>query len=403
MSRRAGRWLAWGVWALTLPTSLLTLSFASLNEPSSSLWNHVLLPVLILAFSTVGALIASYRPENAIGWLFLSGAFVWIGGEVTLEYGVYALITDPGALPAGAWAGWFGAWARGLGWFLLVSFLLLLFPTGKLPSPRWRPILWGTAGCVVLFTLTSWLSPETNDLRLAFVHNPLGWESGTMGLLYELFNYTFPLLIVASGAAVIVRFRRSRGDERQQLKWFAYAAAVMVFVFVSWFSLTLAGLVEPTSLMYEAPLIGLPVATGIAILKYRLYDIDFIVNRTLVYGSLTLVLALMYFGGIVVLQRLFVALTGGQSTLAVVASTLVIAALFNPLRRRIQSFIDRRFYRSKYDARKTLEAFSAKLRDETDLEALSDDLVEVVRETMQPVHLSLWVRPETAREREGGE
>ena len=111
MSRRAGRWLAWGVWALTLPTSLLTLFFASLNEPSSSLWNHVLLPVLILA---------SYRPENAIGWLFLSGAFVWIGGEVTLEYGVYALITDPGALPAGAWAGWFGAWARGLGWFLLV-------------------------------------------------------------------------------------------------------------------------------------------------------------------------------------------------------------------------------------------------------------------------------------------
>src|SRR5215210_4383269 len=387
MSRRAGRWLAWGVWALTLPPSLLTLFFASLNEPSSSLWNHVLLPVLILA---------SYLPENAIGWLFLSGAFVWMGGEVTLEYGVYALITDPGTLPAGAWAGWFGAWARGLGWFLLVSFLLLLFPTGKLPSPRWRPILWGTAGCVVLFTLTSWLSPETNDLRLAFVHNPLGWESGTLGLLYELFNYTFPLLIVASGAAVIVRFRRSRGDERQQLKWFAYAVAVMVFVFVTWFSLALAGFVASSSLMYEAPLIGLPVATGIAILKYRLYEIDFIVNRTLVYGLLTLLLALMYFGGIVVLQRVFVLLTGQQSTLAVVASTLLIAALFNPLRRRIQSFIDRAFYRRKYDARKTLQAFSAKLRDETDLNALSADLVGVVRETMQPAHVFLWLRTETS-------
>jgi hypothetical protein len=154
---------------------------------------------------------------------------------------------------------------------------------------------------------------------------------------------------VASGAAVIVRFRRSRGDERQQLKWFAYAVGVMVLVFVTWFSLALIGLVGPTSLMYEAPLIGLPVATGIAILRYRLYDIDLIVNRTLVYGSLTLVLALMYFGGIVVLQRLFVALTGEQSTLAVVASTLLIAALFTPLRRRIQSFIDRRFYRRKYD------------------------------------------------------
>ena len=224
-----------------------------------------------------------------------------------------------------------------------------------------------------------------------------------MGLLYEIFNYTFPLLVVASGAAVIVRFRQSRGDERQQLKWFAYAVGVMVFVFVTWFSLVVIGLVGPTSLMYEAPLIGLPVATGIAILRYRLYDIDVIVNRTLVYGSLTLVLALMYFGGIVVLQRLFVTLTGEQSTLAVVASTLLIAALFTPLRRRIQSFIDRRFYRRKYDAAKTLEAFSATLRDETDLDALRNDLVGVVRETMQPAHVSLWLRPETVTELEQGE
>jgi hypothetical protein len=393
MGGRTGRWFAWSVWALIVPTSMLTLLFASLNEPESSLWDKVLLPVLILAFSTVGALVASYRPENAIGWLFLAGAFVWIVGELTLEYGVYALITDPGALPAGVWAAWFGAWARGIGWFLLVSFLLLLFPTGRLPSPRWRPVLWGTVGSIVLFTLASWLSPETNDLRLTSVRNPLGLESEILGLLYELFNYTFPLLIVASGAAVIVRFRRSRGDERQQLKWFAYAVGVMIVVFVIWFSLALTGLVPPSSLMYELPLIGLPVATGIAILKYRLYDIDVIVNRTLVYGSLTLVLALMYFCGIVILQRLFVALTGQQSTIAVVASTLLIAALFTPLRRRIQSFIDRRFYRRKYDAAKTLEAFSARLRDETDLNALRGDLVGVVNETMQPAHVSIWLRP----------
>ena len=393
MSGRTGRWFAWSVWALIVPTSMVTLFFASFNEPASSLWDKVLLPVLILAFSTGGALVASHRPENAIGWLFLSGAFVWIVGELTLEYGVYALVTDPGSLPAGVWAAWFGAWARGIGWFLLVSFLLLLFPTGRLPSPRWRLVLWGTAGSVALFTLASWLSPEINDLRLTSVRNPLGLESEIMGLVYELFNYTFPLLIVASGMAVIVRFRRSRSDERQQLKWFAYAVGVMVVVFVIWFSFALTGLVLPSSLMYELPLIGLPVATGIAILKYRLYDIDFIVNRTLVYGSLTLVLALMYVCGIVILQRLFVALTGQQSTLAVVASTLLIAALFTPLRRRIQSFIDRRFYRRKYNAAKTLEAFSARLRDETDLNALSDDLVGVVNETMQPARVSIWLCP----------
>jgi hypothetical protein len=164
------------------------------------------------------------------------------------------------------------------------------------------------------------------------------------------------------------------------------------------FSFALAGLVPPSSLMYEVPLIGLPVAPGIASLKYRLYDIDFIVNRTLVYTSLTALLAVIYFGGIVLLQRLFVALTGQQSTLAIVASTLLIAALFNPLRRSIQSFIDRRFYRRKYDARKALEAYSAKLRNETDLESLNNELVEVVRESMQPAHVSLWLHPDTISE-----
>jgi hypothetical protein len=150
-------------------------------------------------------------------------------------------------------------------------------------------------------------------------------------------------------------------------------------------------------------LAGLPVAVGIAVLRYRLYDIDIIINRTLVYGSLTATLVALYFGGIVVLQRIFVALTGQQSTLAVVASTLLIAALFNPLRRRIQSFIDRRFYRRKYDARKTLEDFSVKLRDETDLDALEDDLVGVVTGTMQPAHVSLWLRPDTASTRREGQ
>jgi hypothetical protein len=396
MSTRAAAWITWSAWASTVLAAALTLFLVSFNVPSSSPRNTAILLLVIVAFSTVGALVASRRPENPIGWLFCSGAFIWILGELALEYGVYALITAPGALPAGAWMAWFGGWARGVGWFLIVVFLLLLFPTGRLPSRRWRLVLWGAVGYVGFFTLAVWLSPESQDFRLAFVRNPLGLELEIMNPFVEILYLTLPLLLLVSGMAVIVRFRRSTGDERQQIKWFAYAVGVMVVLFTLWLSLELAGLVSVTSLAFTVPLTGLPIAAGIAILKYRLYDIDVVINRTLVYGSLTAMLALVYFGGVAATQAIFQALTSQQEPpqLAIVVSTLVIAALFNPLRKRIQSFIDRRFYRSKYDARKTLEAFSAKLRDETDLEALNNELVGVVRETMQPVHVSLWLRPE---------
>jgi hypothetical protein len=396
MSTRAAAWITWSAWASTVLAAALTLILVSFNVPSSSPRNTAVLSLVIVAFSTVGALVASRRPENPIGWLFCSGAFIWILGELALEYGVYALITAPGALPAGAWMAWFGGWARGVGWFLIVVFLLLLFPTGRLPSRRWRLVLGGALGYVGFFTLAVWLSPVSQDLRLAFVRNPLRLELEIMNPLVEILYLTLPLLLLVSGMAVIVRFRRSTGDERQQIKWFAYAVGVMVVLFTLWLSLELAGLVSVTSLAFTVPLTGLPIAAGIAILKYRLYDIDVVINRTLVYGSLTAMLALVYFGGVAATQAIFQALTSQQEPpqLAVVVSTLVIAALFNPLRKRIQSFIDRRFYRRKYDARKTLEAFSAKLRDETDLEALNNELVGVVRETMQPVHVSLWLRPE---------
>jgi hypothetical protein len=209
-----------------------------------------------------------------------------------------------------------------------------------------------------------------------------------------------PLMLLAGVGAVIslfVRFHRARGDERQQIKWFASAAAltlVWILVFGQSTLRGLPGVIVDLSALVVIP--SIPIAIGIAILRYRLYDIDIIINRTLVYGSLTATLVALYFGGIVVLQRVFVLLTGQQSTLAVVASTLAIAALFVPLRRRVQGFVDRRFYRRKYDARKTLETFSLKLRNETDLEALNNDLVGVVRETMQPAHVSLWLRPDTA-------
>ena len=322
MSGRMAGWLAWGMWVLTMLATALTLLLASLNEPLSSFRNAALISLLILAFSTAGALVASRRRQNPIGWLFCSGALVWILGELSLEYGVYALVTGPGAFPAGAWAAWFGTWARGIGWFLIVTFLLLLFPDGRLPSPRWRPVLWGFVGYIAFFTLVIWLSPVSEDFRLEFVRNPLGLEIEIMNLLVELLYLTIPLLVVVGGTAVIVRFRRSKGDERQQLKWFAYAVAVMIVVFVFWFSLQLAGLVPLSALAFTVPLLGLPVATGVAILKYRLYDIDVIVNRTLVYGTLTATLAATYFGCVVLLQVAFRVLTGQVSQLVVVSLTL---------------------------------------------------------------------------------
>jgi hypothetical protein len=393
VSGAVARWMAWGVWASTVLAIALTLFLAMPNEPSTSLRDTAFVSLVIFAFSTVGALVGSRRPENPIGWLFLSGAFVWILGELALEYGVYALITAPGTLPAGTWVAWFGGWARGVGWFLIVVFLLLLFPTGQLPSPRWRPVLWGAVGYIAFFTLVVWLSPVSADTRLAFVRNPLGMEIGIMNLLVELLYFTIPLLLLAGGTAAIVRFRGSRGDERQQLKWFAYAVTVMVVSFMLWFSLELAGVVAVGALVFAVPLMGIPIAVGVAILRYRLYDIDIVINRTLVYGSLTALLVATYFGGVVSLQGTFRTLTGQESQLAIVASTLLIAALFVPLRRRVQSFIDRRFYRKKYDAARTLQDFSTRLREKTDLDSLDTELLGVVRETVQPAQASLWIRP----------
>ena len=303
---------------------------------------------------------------------------------------------------------------------------MLLFPGGRLPSRRWRIVVWVTilGGAItalgvafmpgILFThryvenpfeVVGVIAPKLTTFAFFGASRILGTTLLLISLLAALFS-------------VIRRLRHARGDERQQLKWFMFAAVpatvlgsldaldIIVanfttdFMFQPVYILYELGLIVPIVYVKVLALLLVPVCTYIAILRYSLYDIDVVINRTLVYGSLTASLVALYFGGIVVLQRVFVLLTGQQSTLAIVASTLLIAALFTPLRRRIQSFIDRRFYRRKYDARKTLEAFSAHLRNETDLEALRDDLVGVVRETMQPAYVSVWIRPETSPEGE---
>jgi hypothetical protein len=316
---------------------------------------------------------------------------MWVVGELALEYGVYALISRPGTLPAGVWMAWSGGWVRALGWLLIISFLLLLFPNGRLPSGRWRPAAWLLVLYLAFFTVAFWLSPHSSDVRLMFVDNPVMPDVALPDFL-EVVYITLPVPLLLGGAAVVMRFRGSVGEERQQIKWFTYAVGIMVVVFVGWFVLILAGLAVGTALTFTLPMLGLPVAVGVAILRHRLYDIDVVINLTLVYASLTAVLVGLYFGGVVLLQYAFRVFTGDDSQLAVVASTLAIAALFSPLRRRIQWLVDRRFYRDKYDARRTLDEFGLTLREGLDLDALSGELLDVVGTTVRPQHASLWLR-----------
>jgi hypothetical protein len=408
VSRRATAWLAWSLCALSLALTvlglfLLVLSLAHPNAHVFDYWN--VLTVGAIGSSPVGALIASRRPANPVGWIICSIGLIAGLEHFTAEYAIYGLLVKPGSLPVGEAAAWLASWLWVPGSGLLV-FLLLLFPDGQLPSHRWRPFAWLTAAALGAGTV-SWaflpgpidgLGPIRNPLGIEGAQSMLGLVAGVSAALGE------GLLALVAAASLFLRMRHVARAERQQIKWFTFAVTVVALSFfltytvaepisvgwLSWFSLgvTLIGV------------LCVPLSIAVAIFRYHLYDIDLLINRTVVYGSLTVVLAAVYLSGVTAVQAIFDALTGERSTLAVVASTLLIAALFNPLRRRIQAFIDRRFYRSKYDARKTLEAFSSKLRDETDLDALSDDLVGVVRDTMQPAHVSLWLRPDTSSRRE---
>src|SRR5918999_1095167 len=384
MSHRTAALIAWSVWATSLALTALSLLLLVLNfsHPNVAIYPYWLENILFaVGFSTVGAVIASRSsPQNFVGWLFCAIGLSFGVIHFSAEYAIYALLTQPETLIGGEAAAWILSW----GWVLAVGFIVflaLLFPDGRLPSRRWRWFAW--LSLLLIFTGAVWgaFTPGV-ILSLGQINNPLGVEG-----LPNVWKQTQTLmltLIFVSAASLFMRLRGASGVERQQIKWFTYTAVV-----ASSAALLTYTIAEPIGVLWlkwvgyvvmQVALIGMPISMGIAILRYRLYDIDTIINRTLVYGALTATLALIYFGGVAATQAIFRALTGQeeQPRLAIVVSTLVIAALFNPLRRRIQWFIDRRFYRRKYDAAKTLEAFSEKLRDETDLEALNDDLIRVV-------------------------
>jgi hypothetical protein len=380
-------------------------------------WSHssllqnlggVMLDVGFAAFAVVGALLVSRRPSNAIGWIMATIALMVPLFNLGPAYATYVVATRgrPGALAV------FGAWAGNWYWFVMLSlaliYLPMLFPDGRLLSRRWLPVAFiggiGALGVALLGALADTL--VVSHEPSIKIDNPIGIESlaspGNFPL-FVAFEVLFAVGIGGAAASVIVRLRRSRGVERRQLEWFAYVTLLFFGgAMITGVASDISGEEWLKHVSFVASMLGLvslPIAVGIAVLKYRLYDIDIIINRTLVYGSLTLMLLLVYLGGVTTTQALFRTLTGQQQQpqLAVVISTLAIAALFNPLRRRLQTFIDRRFFRGKYDARKTLEAFSARLRDETDLEALDAELVSVVRKTIQPEHVSLLLLPGKSR------
>jgi hypothetical protein len=389
------------MWAISLALAALSLFLLVLNShypdvPIYPYWAENLL--FAVGFSTVGAVIASRSSsKNPIGWLFCAIGLSFGVIHFSAQYAIYTLLAQPGTLVGGEAAAWIVSWA----WVLavgLIVFLALLFPDGRLPSGRWRWFAWLSLTLILMGAISGAFTPGL-ILGLGRINNPLGVEG--LPNVWKLVQTLMLTLIFVSAASLFMRLRRAKGVERQQIKWFTYTGVVASSAALLTYTISEAigalWLKWVGYVVMQVSIIGMPISMGMAILRYRLYNIDLLINRTLVYGSLTAMLALVYFGGVTVTQAIFRTFTGQQEQpqLAVVVSTLVIAALFNPLRRRIQGFIDRRFYRRKYDAAKTLEAFSAKLKDETDLDALHAELLGVVKETMQPAHVSLWLRPDS--------
>jgi MFS family permease len=400
MNRRRAAWLAWALCALVVGLSVvgLALTFAAPNAPrlAPKIVQITLESIIPVVCGGVAALIVAHQPRNMIGWLLMVIALGSVVAGVIQISLLQSMTAAQAATPAILFAAWLSNWS----WWMLIGPLLLilvLFPTGRPPGPRWRWVIVAVAALFATFvflqTFAEFFQLLDTDIRL---RNPIGFIPGSV--LIPFFSWPWLVMLVTTAmfcvASVVVRYRRAAAQERAQIKWFLYACAVffmLIFPFGAFASDNVL-LNALFSIVFNLAILTIPASIGIAILRYRLYDIDVIIRRTLIYGALTALLAAVYFGSVITLQALLRPLVGVDSELALVASTLAIAALFQPLRRRIQHVIDRRFYRRKYDAQQTLQAFSMKMRDETDLDELTADLVQVVDDTLQPSHVSLWLR-----------
>jgi hypothetical protein len=399
----AGRaWPAWtvlaasgGLWAASLTLGLGHGALAGV--PVFDVVDVVTYSAF-LAWTAVGALILSRRPSNRIGWLLSAAGLLMLLGSCALQYALASLLAGWTGLPGGRVAAWLAPWTTVLGlslWF----WLLLLFPDGRLPSPRWRPVAWcyGLLALPGIGSLAVLPGPRPGGFsELGPIPNPLGWDAA--GAVLRPVNAAAQVLATAlvgvAAVSIILRLRRAAGVQRQQLKWLAFSGVVLAGYFLLAYLYT-RGTVRSVPPLLDTVVSGLslvvvPAAIGIAVLRYRLYDIDRLINRTLVYGLLTVLLGLGYAAVVLV----FSLLAGrNQPNLAVTAGTLTVAALFQPARGRVQRVVDRRFNRRRYDAAKTIEAFSARLRDETDLDTLTGELLAVADQTVEPTTASLWLRP----------
>ncbi len=400
MSERTSAHLAYALAGLALLVTAAGVVFLVLTrhigatDTTATVASDALGAATVVAFVVIGTLVAARRSRNPIGWVFLWLGILTAVGLVVERYAIYVLLVNPGWADGGTIAAALqaNAYLIFLTFFLL---LILLFPTGKVPGRLWRLLIILGAGTLLGAYAVVSMKPGTLGEPFDAFRNPLGVEalSGIDGPLTALLVVTGVFIVLAAVVSAVLRFRRSRGVERAQFKWFALAAA-LVGVGLLAHSIADAfapGAIDPIEFLVSLAVAGLPIAAGVAILRYRLYEIDRIINRALVYGVLTAGLAGLYFGIVLALQQVFSSFAGG-SELAVAGSTLVVAALFRPVRGRVQMLVDRRFYRQRYDAQRTLEAFTVRLRDEVDLATLGADLGTVVHETMQPAHVSLWLR-----------
>jgi hypothetical protein len=401
--RRAG-WAVWSFQAAALSVSVVVAA-PSNDQGLGGVVNVVFFLGLGFSFSTVGVLVLRRQARNRLAWFMILGTGTAIALPSLLEaYARQGLSNSPGSLPGAAAAAGLnqGSWVLAIG--TIGIFLVLLFPDGRLPSPRWRWLAWVGGADIAVIAVTIALIPGRLESGPGEgIVNPIGLEGAKTLVAVVFFTSlaVLPICMVAAAVALVLRFRRSHGTERLQLKWFAAAATFVALTYLVAMlgqlgkSTPFAGADPPWLLALQAvattSFIALPIAIGAAILRHRLYDIDVVIKRTVVYGSLTVSLALVYLAVVLTLRWLSGTVTG-DSDLAVATSTLVVAALFRPLRRRIQTGVDQRFYRRTYDANLTLESFTARLRQEVSLDAVSSDLREAVDATMQPAHLSLWLK-----------